>query len=154
MMQVISDHCCWRVWLNRDEALLIKGLSKAVPASSIAAVNEYEAQLLMEMAMKEDQAPAKNATDLVAVDAAFHKAADAGRDALRLYEAANPAVELRRKRDPASLADASAEDSADAAPGPGPASAQQELHGETERKLASARSTLQHALDRDPAQAP
>ena len=49
MMQVISDHCCWRVWLNRDEALLIKGLSKAVPASSIAAVNEYEAQLLMEI---------------------------------------------------------------------------------------------------------
>ena len=60
------------------------------------------AQLLMEMAMKEDQAPGKNATDLVAVDAAFHKAADAGRDALRLFEAANPAVELRRKRDPAS----------------------------------------------------
>merc|ERR1719424_2367338 len=32
-----------------DEALLIKGLNDAVPVSSIAAVNEYEAQLLMEM---------------------------------------------------------------------------------------------------------
>ena len=46
MIQAISDR---RVWRHRDEALLIKGLSKAVPASSIAAVNEYEAQLLMEM---------------------------------------------------------------------------------------------------------
>ena len=109
------------------------------------------AQLLMETAMKVDQAPGKNATELVVVDAAFHKAADAGRDALRLYEAAADAVQLRLKGDPAFAADA--------APAPAPASApasasaQQELHGETEQKLESARTTLQRFLDRDPAQA-